>query len=271
MLIHYYIEALLADEEAADIIWDAFSVDAQTKWAEIRGWNTERDGEFGFQDTFIKKNFLAQLLEGAGQGPSGPAGRTIFPSEVEVNQAQAALLRGQTGLLQPSFELNEKDILASIAAMRAAQELDVREFEFSSEFSTKTLEETIRANRAQEKSLAKDRALLAASAVADNYLQASQLADARRQAAMAETRLLAPQILPPGTEFIPGFGPDSALSQASEGFGFQFEPLEAFTIPVNPSALANPPTQEQIGPGFPAPNPGDIGQFIANSAGGISA
>jgi len=216
---------------------------------------------FGDLPSYLQNSVFKFLTELGGPGGGGAAGRVQFASEAErdlasalLDRVQAQLLPQQFGLAQNQFSLEEelgrgRLALDQLLAGLQSRGLDLeRELGFAQiDISGRSLDETIRANRAAERSAERERALQAAQAISDNYARAAELADARRATAMAETRLLAPQILPPGSTSYPGFGPGDPLAQAFGNFGLPFTPPPVHTIGVDPGSLVAPPTQEQIG------------------------
>lgn len=74
------------------------------------------------------------------------------------------------------------------------------------------------------------------------YNDAQVSADARRANAMSEARQLAGILVPKGTEFFPGLGPQGPLARAMESAGLPFgEPTRVVEKEFQPQALAQAP------------------------------
>lgn len=114
------------------------------------------------------------------------------------------------------------------------------------------LAEVERSNRVTEAQRARGQALDAASNAATTYMEGIRLSDARRLAAFQETRALLPYMVDPGQEFQAGLEPGGPLAGALGGLGLGFTPQRVPTTQIDPSQLALPPTDTQIGSGIMA-------------------
>ena len=112
------------------------------------------------------------------------------------------------------------------------------------------LAETTRSNMAQEQQAARQRALDASVSAVNAYLEGSRLADQRRLSAFQETRALLPFMVPEGQEYQAGMEPGGALAQSFGNLGMGFTPQRLPTTRLDPSQLANAPSDAQIGSGL---------------------
>ena len=112
------------------------------------------------------------------------------------------------------------------------------------------LAEMTRSNMAQEQQAARQRALDASVSAVNAYLEGSRLADQRRLSAFQESRALLPFMVPEGQEYQAGMEPGGALAQSFGNLGMNFTPQRLPTTRLDPSQLANAPSDAQIGSGI---------------------
>ena len=219
-----------------------------------------------------------------GGDSSGGSSAVQFPSQAALDDAQTRLYDMQARMLPEefyrdtantnrAFELEDWDtrtnayinaLLAQLQAELGRGNLDVsrgnlalggRQQDFAEKMGienlgldTRTLQETIRRNKASEVEAARGRGLEAASTALSGYMRASELSDARRLAALQEQRALLPLMVNPNQQFFSGMGPSDPLAQMTRGFGLgtSASPIQHATF--RPQDLALPPTNAQIGP-----------------------
>lgn len=110
-----------------------------------------------------------------------------------------------------------------------------------------SLMESIRSNKAQEASQARQRTLDATSNALTAYLKGTELADARRLSAMQESRQLLPYLVDPKQKYHSGLGPGGALQQMQSRRGLAPSTLEMEHKTLTPQVLSAPPTPQLIG------------------------
>lgn len=107
--------------------------------------------------------------------------------------------------------------------------------------------ETVRANKANEAAIKRQRALDSATSAISAYLRGTELSDARRLAAFQESRALLPSLVNPTQKYFAGQEPGGALATTAANYGFGFTPTEIQHKTLSPSSLATAPTGQQIG------------------------
>lgn len=182
----------------------------------------------------------------------GGTGRVQFPSEAALDAAQTAYYLAQAQNLPADLQAsiaNQQTQNYLTALSLQLQQRDITEQNYLDALRTggglqldlRTIEETERANRAREAEDARRRGLDAATASISAYLRATELADARRLAAVQEQRALLPFMVDPNQQFFSGLGPDSPLAAAAGAFGLPFEPVPIQHTTINAAGLAETP------------------------------
>ncbi len=116
--------------------------------------------------------------------------------------------------------------------------------------------ETARSNRAQEALAMRQLSLDQALGALTSFDNAQRTADTRRVNAFTEARALSGLLVPKGTEFFPGLGPESGLAQVSGNLGLDFEAPSVVEKQFQPQAL------DQA-----APVPAQVQQMLAGLQG----
>jgi len=215
---------------------------------------------------FLKlPNFVQRAILGEGTS-SGGAGSDYGPLEYQIALAKLGLDERTLGLDERRLGYEST---ASEAAIKRAEEENYLEAlglqleaelgrgnlslqqliaagqlktdESTSKRLERELDELMRANKARETLQQDELAAIRARDAISSYLQATELADARRLSAIQERRALLPSLVDPSQEYFSGLGPTGPLASVAGGLGLPFDPARIQHQQFDLGALTSPP------------------------------
>jgi hypothetical protein len=205
---------------------------------------------------------------------SDGSGRAQFASEAERDYAMAEQARMETSLMPEQHQMMVDRLAADLEqmgfdreiAIREAKRLDsqlalqafeaggrltlgqeeneIRRLAYESErelglgeldLGERSLDEDIRSNLVREGELAKSRGLSSIEMALSGYLRATELKDARKLAALQETRAFLPSMVDPSQEFF--LDPSGPLGTSMGNYGLPFGGTEVQHMEVDPTAM----------------------------------